>query len=386
VTNEESLKLTTVTAAVIAKKGKFLAACRAKGHLAGYFEFPGGKLEDEETPQKCLQRELQEEFEVNCLVKDFICESIYHYDEKSIRLLAYYVELEDENCHFELNNHCEIRWLEVSELKSVKWAPADIPVVEKLVKQNSNNQSLNKQNVNKQNIEDTNSWYDLNSETYIKETCNFDMKEIADKFIAYIRESTLNNRLAQKNNSHGHKNNNNLHKSIDNDTDKVPTNSADDKLKILDVGCGSGRDSLYFIERGFTVISTDSSKAICKDTSKQTGLKVIHQKAQNIRAKETYDGIWCCASLLHIGKDEIPNTLLILTDALTDNGVLYISFKYGTKERFDNKGRFFNDYTENLFKDELAKVDKLEIIDISKTSGELRGKQQKWLNIFCRKV
>jgi 8-oxo-dGTP diphosphatase len=118
-----------VTAAVIVKDGKILAARRAPGkHLEGYWEFPGGKLEPLETPEKCLERELAEEFAITSLVGAFIGESLYDYGSKIVRLLAF--EVEHISGDFELNDHDELRWLSFDELLGVDWAPADIPLVE----------------------------------------------------------------------------------------------------------------------------------------------------------------------------------------------------------------------------------------------------------------
>ncbi len=118
-----------VTAAVIVKGGKVLAARRGPGkHLAGHWEFPGGKLEGLETPQNCLERELAEEFAIESRIGAFIGESLYDYGSKIVRLLAY--EVEHISGEFELIDHDELRWLAFDELFDVDWAPADIPIVE----------------------------------------------------------------------------------------------------------------------------------------------------------------------------------------------------------------------------------------------------------------
>jgi 8-oxo-dGTP diphosphatase len=143
----------TVTAAIIEKDGLILAARRKSGrHLAGYWEFPGGKLEPEETEKECLARELLEEFDILCIVGDFFAESIYEYKagpdkeedcfppnkpannnpqgSKIIRLLSYRVR--HQSGVFQCRDHDLIVWLSVDELQSLKWSPADVPLVEKL--------------------------------------------------------------------------------------------------------------------------------------------------------------------------------------------------------------------------------------------------------------
>ena len=119
-----------VTAAIIENAGLILAARRGKGkHLAGFWEFPGGKLENDESPENCLARELKEEFDVDVSVGAFFDESTHDYGDKVIRLLAYKVTL--NSGELKLIDHDKIIWLAPEYLGSVKWAPADIPLVEK---------------------------------------------------------------------------------------------------------------------------------------------------------------------------------------------------------------------------------------------------------------
>lgn len=118
-----------VTAALIVSNGKVLAARRASNrHLAGLWEFPGGKVEIGESPEQCLARELCEEFEVESSVGEFFMESTYHYEEKSIRLLAYWVTLHSRID--KMNDHDQICWLAPNCLQELTWSPADQPIVE----------------------------------------------------------------------------------------------------------------------------------------------------------------------------------------------------------------------------------------------------------------
>jgi len=118
----------TVTAAIIERDGCILAARRSGGHLAGFWEFPGGKLEDGEIPEECLKRELEEELGVVTEVGRFVGESVYDYDGTVVKLLGYATK--HINGTFQLTVHDEIRWLPVEDLWTLKWAPADIPLVE----------------------------------------------------------------------------------------------------------------------------------------------------------------------------------------------------------------------------------------------------------------
>lgn len=119
-----------VTAAIIERDGLVLTARRSKGkHLEGYWEFPGGKLEPNESPEQCLERELKEEFNVVVSVGPFFHENTHQYDEKTVRLLAYQVT--HISGDFKLNDHDKIHWLAPEDLGTVTWAPADIPLVKK---------------------------------------------------------------------------------------------------------------------------------------------------------------------------------------------------------------------------------------------------------------
>jgi 8-oxo-dGTP diphosphatase len=121
-----------VTAAVIERDGRILIARRRRGsHLEGKWEFPGGKVEEGETPEQCLRRELREEFGVEAEVGEFICASPYDYGHISIELLAYRVTRVEGD--FYLNSHAEIRWVGREELPAYDFADADRPIVAHLL-------------------------------------------------------------------------------------------------------------------------------------------------------------------------------------------------------------------------------------------------------------
>ena len=120
-----------VTAAVIEQGGKVLIAKRPGGdRLAGLWEFPGGKIEDGESPEECLRRELQEEFGVDTSIGEFLSESVYHYDNISIRLMAYRTSL--VRGKLEPNDHDAYAWVNLHEMGTYDFAPADVPFVEQL--------------------------------------------------------------------------------------------------------------------------------------------------------------------------------------------------------------------------------------------------------------
>jgi mutator mutT protein len=120
-----------VTASIISRDNKVLIAQRpADDKLAGKWEFPGGKIEPGETPEECLKREIQEEFDVEIEVLEFFGQSIYAYNSGKIKLMAYLCKWISGN--FTLKVHTRIRWVDYNELDLYDYAPADIPLAEKL--------------------------------------------------------------------------------------------------------------------------------------------------------------------------------------------------------------------------------------------------------------
>jgi 8-oxo-dGTP diphosphatase len=113
-----------VIAAIIEKNGKYLLAQRKKGLFLEYkWEFPGGKIEENETPEICLKRELFEEFNIEVEVGDFLVSTIYNYDDFTIELMAFKTGI--LSGEFELNSHEKIQWVDFFELSSYDLAPAD---------------------------------------------------------------------------------------------------------------------------------------------------------------------------------------------------------------------------------------------------------------------
>ncbi len=121
-----------VTAAVIYSAEKVLITRRADGEkYAGWWEFPGGKIEEGESPESCLQRELMEELGIETSIGERLAVSIFEYATGTIRLLAYRTEIiSGELC---LNVHDDYQWVNVSDLKQYKLLPADKPIAERLL-------------------------------------------------------------------------------------------------------------------------------------------------------------------------------------------------------------------------------------------------------------
>ena len=154
---------------------------------------------------------------------------------------------------------------------------------------------------------------------------------------------------------------------------------------ILDFGCGSGRDTRYFLTNGYRVEATDGSLELCRMASEYTGIRVRQELFQDLADMEKYDGIWACSSILHVPSNELVDVLQKMVTALKDKGIIYTSFKYGTYEGTRN-GRYFTDMTEDTFTDLQKKVEHLGTEDRWITSDVRPGRgEEKWLNLILRK-
>ena len=155
---------------------------------------------------------------------------------------------------------------------------------------------------------------------------------------------------------------------------------------ILDLGCGSGRDSLEMLERGYDVTPLDGSEEMCALAEIHTGLEVLNMRFEDLDFNEVFDGIWACASLVHVESSKMPAILRKIRRALEMNGILYFSVKKGDFEGYRNE-RYFTDYQRSDIKELFAKVDGFEIIDIWK-SEDIRSdrKDKLWLNVLAKKV
>ena len=152
-------------------------------------------------------------------------------------------------------------------------------------------------------------YYNQNAANFFQGTCSADMSHLHGVFLQYIPNK-------------GH---------------------------ILDLGCGSGRDSKHFLDKGYCVTAIDGSKELCTLASKHIGQEVLCMDFAEVEFEEAFDGIWACASLHHVDRTSIKDVLTRLYRALKAGGTMYLSFKEGTGER-EKDGRFFNDYTEEGLK------------------------------------
>ena len=188
-------------------------------------------------------------------------------------------------------------------------------------------------------------YYNLNAKKFIENTQNADMHLTQDKFLQLLPESA----------------------------------------SILDFGCGSGRDTKYFLEKGYQVVATDGSAELCRLASSFTGIKVKEMLFQELDEIGVYDGIWACSSILHLPKQELLPVIRKMCIALKDNGVIYTSFKYSNFEG-ERNGRYFTDFMEDTFGKFIKVIPELTVeeqwitLDVRPGRGE-----EKWLNLILQK-
>lgn len=188
-------------------------------------------------------------------------------------------------------------------------------------------------------------YYDINAKEFVEGTLNVDFKATQDKFI-----------------------------------NKLPA-----KGYILDFGCGSGRDTKYFLAKDFNVDAIDGSIELCKIASEYTNIKVRHMYFNELSIVNKYDGIWACSSILHLSLDDLVDVFKRMSKALKDEGIIYTSFKHGDFSG-ERNGRFFTDMTEDSFAKLIANVDNLKVEEqwITADVRPQRG-NEKWLNLILRK-
>ena len=188
-------------------------------------------------------------------------------------------------------------------------------------------------------------YYRLNSQTFTNTTLDVGFTDIQDSFLKYLEPGSL----------------------------------------ILDFGCGSGRDSRYFLSKGYQVEATDGSEEMVKIAAETTGIPVKQMLFNELNECEKYDGVFACASILHVPSAELPEILERIKQALKPEGVFYVSFKYGTFEGYRN-GRYFTDMNEERFSVLMQFVGGYTVLEQRITSDVRPGRgEEKWLNVFLRK-
>ncbi|HJD60063.1 MAG TPA: class I SAM-dependent methyltransferase [Rickettsia endosymbiont of Omalisus fontisbellaquei] len=123
---------------------------------------------------------------------------------------------------------------------------------------------------------------------------------------------------------------------------KAFTSYLPNKAHILDAGCGVGRDTKYFLSQGYQVTAFDASAEMVKLATKETGINVLHSTFQDIDFKESFDGVWAQATLLHVPYNETTNVYKKIHAALKLEGIFYASYKHGSDQMSANERDFYN--------------------------------------------
>ena len=151
---------------------------------------------------------------------------------------------------------------------------------------------------------------------------------------------------------------------------------------ILDYGSGSGRDSAYFLDKGFSVDSLDGSAEMKAQAERLFGIKVKLSSFLSLEEKEKYDGIWAQASILHLEEHDLRVALTLIERALKRDGVFYSSFRKGEGDGYEN-GRWYTNMTERRFLSFLPAS--LYVEKIWESQDVRPGVSRTWLSIICRK-
>lgn len=188
-------------------------------------------------------------------------------------------------------------------------------------------------------------YYDKNAESFVSNTVSVEFKETQDRFLSKLKKGD----------------------------------------SLLDFGCGSGRDTKYFLEQGYVCEATDGSIELCEMASKLTGTHVKHMLFQELNEVEKYDGIWACSSILHVSKNDLKDVFLKMKTSLKPQGIIYTSFKYGEFEG-ERNGRYFTDFTVDSFEMFIEQYPNMEIIEYWITGDVRPGRgEEKWLNVILKK-
>ena len=187
-------------------------------------------------------------------------------------------------------------------------------------------------------------YYNKNADSFFEGSINADMSYTRDRFMALLLESA----------------------------------------KVLDAGCGSGRDSKAFIDAGYSVTSFDASVEMCRRASEFLGQDVLNMRFEDMSFDKEFDGIWACASLLHVEMGQLPGIMNRMHTALKDGGVIYASFKYGDGTKMRGE-RSFSDFNEKSVVS-LFEAAGFEIIHNEIGSDSRPGREsEKWINVIGRK-
>ena len=188
-------------------------------------------------------------------------------------------------------------------------------------------------------------YYNENADKFVSGTVNVEFSEVQDKFLSLIPDGG----------------------------------------KILDYGCGSGRDTKYFLSKGYIVDAIDGSEKLCEIAHANTGIDIRQMLFSELDAVEAYDGIWACSSILHVAREELKSIFEKMIRAVRPGGYIYTSFKYGEFEGYRN-GRYFTDFTDKTFEIFIKQFPEIMVKEEWVSSDVRPGRgDEKWLNLILQK-
>lgn len=194
-------------------------------------------------------------------------------------------------------------------------------------------------------MDDTLQYYDQHAKAYVDSTRDVEFSQTQERFLQYLEPGA----------------------------------------RILDFGCGSGRDTKYFRNRGFQVEAVDGSAEFVRIASEYTGINVRRMLFQDLDEVECYDGIWACSSILHLPCAELEVVFGKMARALRRRGIVYTSFKYGTEEG-ERSGRYFTNMTEAKMAGLLERIPVYDVEEMWVTFDVRPGRgDERWLNMILRK-
>ncbi len=301
-----------VTAAIIRKNGKILVARRAAGqHLAGFWEFPGGKIEDGETPEECLARELREELGIDVAVGACAGENIHHYSDKTIRLLAYHVTIVAGDPVPVV--HDAIKWVAPARLSELELAAADQPLVAMI------------QNTLPE-------FYESHAREYFAATHDLDPEAFLSPLAAALTPGAT----------------------------------------VLDVGCGAGRDLAWLRRRGYEPTGLEFSSALARLAREHSGCPVIEGDFFTFDFTPlSFDAILLIGTLVHLQRQQLACVLERIAACLAPGGLVLLTLKEGEGVYSLADGRVFTLWQQSVLEHIFAALG-LEIMDSNRQISRLR--------------
>lgn len=192
-------------------------------------------------------------------------------------------------------------------------------------------------------MNETIDYYNQNAEQYYQSTVDVDFEQLRKKFVSYLPEHAW----------------------------------------IIDLGCGSGRDVKAFCDLGYQAVGLDASEGLVRIAQEKLGVEVVVDSMATWKADEPFDGIWCCAALLHLNESDADQFFSNLQHNLKPGGILFLSVKEGIRTGSDEKGRFMQNYTEGDLRRKIEQAG-LSIIAIERSVDKLGRDDFAWLNVFAR--